>query len=79
MAETSRGRAADPGVITFNSQQSLIEDLLDQKEARSSGDRMVFCQRAIEPTVIKNLENVQGDERDVMLPGSPLPTIMPAS
>lgn len=55
------------GVITFNiQQQNLIEDLfnlklidypeLDYKNRNSS-----------EPVFIKNLENVQGDERDIIL------------
>ncbi|MFW8642063.1 AAA domain-containing protein [Rhizobium beringeri] len=56
------------GVITFNSQQqSLIEDLLDQKRRDHPEIEWFFAKERIEPTVIKNLENVQGDERDVML------------
>jgi len=56
------------GVITFNSQQqSLIEDLLDQKRREFSELEWFFARDRIEPTVVKNLENVQGDERDVML------------
>lgn len=55
------------GVVTFNiSQQTLIEDLLQeayQKDAAfdkwaNTGDEALF---------VKNLENVQGDERDVIL------------
>ncbi len=56
------------GVITFNSQQqSLIEDLLDQKRRDDPELEWFFARERIEPTVVKNLENVQGDERDVML------------
>lgn len=55
------------GVIAFSVvQQSLIEDLLvdllDQnKELHEAADAMY------EPIFVKNLENVQGDERDVIL------------
>ncbi|MSR47233.1 MAG: DUF3320 domain-containing protein [Planctomycetes bacterium] len=57
------------GVVTFNQpQQQLIEDLLDQallqrpelQELADGGARG-------EPLFVKNIENVQGDERDVML------------
>ena len=55
------------GVVTFNiSQQNLIDDLL----AEACGNDSVLEQWAYgsqEPVFIKNLENVQGDERDVIL------------
>ncbi len=67
-------RYADPvltlktiGVVTFNiSQQTLIEDLLQEEYQQdpvfdkwaNGGDETVF---------VKNLENVQGDERDIIL------------
>lgn len=56
------------GVITFNiQQQSLILDLLD--EARRADPRLewFFAEEREEPVIVKNLENIQGDERDVML------------
>ncbi len=56
------------GVITFNSQQqSLIDDLFDQARRDAPEIEWYFDDSRIEPTVVKNLENVQGDERDVML------------
>lgn len=56
------------GVITFNSQQqSLIQDLFDQAQRDNPELDWYFADERIEPTVVKNLENVQGDERDVML------------
>lgn len=56
------------GVITFNSQQqSLIQDLFDQALCKYQELEWFFSDARIEPTVVKNLENVQGDERDVML------------
>ncbi len=55
------------GVITFNiSQQSLIEDLLDELY-RSNPALERAAEECGEPIFIKNLENVQGDERDVIL------------
>ncbi len=57
------------GVVTFNSaQQTLIEDLLD--EARSNHPDIEWAfdpDSGIEPVFVKNLETVQGDERDVIL------------
>jgi very-short-patch-repair endonuclease len=55
------------GVVTFSSvQQSLIEDLLsDMLMLDSQLESLALeCE---EPIFIKNLENVQGDERDVIL------------
>lgn len=73
VAELSR-RAHDPqqavysvGVVTFNvQQQTLISDLLD--EACRTDDLLeTWAFGGAEPLFIKNLENVQGDERDVIL------------
>ncbi len=55
------------GVIAFSvAQQNLIDDVLQDcldahKELREAADEMY------EPIFVKNLENVQGDERDVIL------------
>jgi very-short-patch-repair endonuclease len=66
-----RGTGETIGVVTFNmAQQVLIEDLLDE---RCKGDpeleRLVALggEAGDEPVFIKNLESVQGDERDVIL------------
>jgi hypothetical protein len=62
------GRVPSLGVVTFNAQQrTLIESLL-----RDSGDdRLVEAldgtARSGEGLFVKNLENVQGDERDTIL------------
>lgn len=54
------------GIVTFNvNQQSLIEDLLNDM-LRSSRLEQVASQMH-ERIFVKNLENVQGDERDVIL------------
>lgn len=55
------------GVVTFNSQQQrLIEDLLDEERHKDPALDRFFGDEQIEPVFVKNLENVQGDERDVM-------------
>ena len=55
------------GIITFNiEQQRLIEDLL-QEACREDECLRSWCDQARERLFIKNLENVQGDERDVIL------------
>jgi len=55
------------GVVSFNKkQQLLIEDMLmDVLDADSELKKAAFDTH--EPIFIKNLENVQGDERDVIL------------
>ncbi len=55
------------GVVTFNiNQQNLIDDLLNEA---CKEDNMLenWVYNSKEPLFIKNLENVQGDERDVIL------------
>ena len=55
------------GVVTFNVvQQALIEDLLSDLFAFHP-ELETFALECEEPLFIKNLENVQGDERDVIL------------
>lgn len=56
------------GVITFNSQQQgLIDDLFDQARRDNPELEWFFSEDRVEPTIVRNLENVQGDERDVMM------------
>lgn len=56
------------GVITFNAQQqSLILDLLDAARRDDPELEWFFADDRVETTIVKNLENVQGDERDVIL------------
>ena len=73
VAELKR-RCLDPverklsvGVVTFNiSQQNLIDDLLTEA-CKSDPALEKWVLESEEPVFIKNLENVQGDERDVIL------------
>lgn len=56
------------GIITFNAQQqSLILDLLDAARRDNPALEWFFAEERVEATIVKNLENVQGDERDVIL------------
>lgn len=57
------------GVVTFNSeQQSLIENLLDEARSRNPQIEWAFStDTTLEPVFVKNLETVQGDERDVIM------------
>jgi very-short-patch-repair endonuclease len=56
------------GVVTFSiPQQGLIEDLLDAARRKHPEIEPCFAASAGEPVFVKNLENVQGDERDVIL------------
>jgi very-short-patch-repair endonuclease len=56
------------GIVTFSlAQQVLIEDRLDDMLRRKPALEPYFTDAAPEPVFVKNLENVQGDERDVIL------------
>ena len=55
------------GVVTFNvKQQALIENLL-AKQFRTNPMLDAWANGSEDPLFVKNLENVQGDERDVIL------------
>ncbi|MBP5232321.1 MAG: DNA helicase, partial [Planctomycetes bacterium] len=56
------------GVVTFSqAQRELIEDLMEEARAAHPELEKYFSDEAPEPFFVKNLENVQGDERDVIL------------
>ena len=56
------------GVIAFNtSQQNAIEDAIYERRRQDAGVDALFEVHATEPFFVKNLENVQGDERDVII------------
>lgn len=74
VVEELKRRCHDPacaersvGVVTFNiSQQNLIDDLLTEA-CLLDPELDEWAYHSKEPIFIKNLENVQGDERDVIL------------
>ena len=56
------------GVVTFSSaQQKKIEDLLDERRRNNPDIEWAFREEDMEPVFVKNLETVQGDERDIIL------------
>jgi very-short-patch-repair endonuclease len=65
---TPGGARTSLGVVTFNSaQQDLIETLLDDRRRVNAALDHAIATAKGEPLFIKNLEAVQGDERDVIL------------
>lgn len=55
------------GVVTFNAeQQKLIEDLFDEARRKDPLLEPYFAESELEPLFVKNLESVQGDERDLI-------------
>jgi very-short-patch-repair endonuclease len=55
------------GVVTFNTEQmNLIEDLLDEERRKDPSLEPYFSEMELEPLFVKNLESVQGDERDII-------------
>ena len=56
------------GVVTFSqAQKDLIENLFEARREKEPECEAFFSENAEEPFFVKNLENVQGDERDVIL------------
>lgn len=64
----AEGKPRSAGVVTFSmAQKELIEDLLEERRAADPRFEAYFAESGEEPFFVKNLENVQGDERDVIL------------
>ena len=56
------------GVVAFSvSQQDLIDKLLSKRRQEDPSKEFFFRRDAAEPFFIKNLETVQGDERDTII------------
>ncbi len=69
---TPEGGLPSLGVVTFNRRQAeLVQDLLERRAATDGQFRRLMAADAARPAVeqlfVRNLENVQGDERDVIL------------
>jgi hypothetical protein len=55
------------GVVAFSAgQKELIEDMLDDLRGQEPALDALFAEDREEPLIVKNLENIQGDERGVM-------------
>ena len=70
--ETEDGTPPTVGIVTFNKKQrTLIEDLLDERSLDDEVARDLLAadreRSAIESLFVKNIENVQGDERDIIV------------
>ncbi len=64
------GAGKSLAIVTLNSeQQRLIEDLLDRERQKAPALERFFAENCLEPVVVKNLDTVQGDERDIILLG----------
>ena len=60
--------ARSMGVVAFSAQQKdLIEDMLDQAADSNPELANAMSEAMAEPLFVKNLENVQGDERDCII------------
>lgn len=58
------------GIITLNvEQKQLVDDLLDQARREHREIEPFFKDDLAEPVVVKNLETMQGDERDLVILG----------
>ena len=56
------------GVVAFSiSQQALIEDLIQEAREKNMAYEKYFDSNLKEPFFVKNLETVQGDERDTII------------
>lgn len=56
------------GVVTFSeAQQNAVDAAIRQKRIRDNSYEFFFAEDKDEPFFIKNLENVQGDERDTII------------
>ncbi len=50
-------------------QQNLVEDFFDHERQKNPALEAYFGDGVLEPVFVKNLEMVQGDERDLILLG----------
>ena len=56
------------GVVTFSeAQRDLVEDIVDERRGAAPELEARFAEHGDEPFFVKNLENVQGDERDAIV------------
>ncbi|RZP20604.1 MAG: DUF3320 domain-containing protein [Erythrobacter sp.] len=68
------------GIVTLNSQQQeLVLDLLETARTGDSAFDAHFSDDLEEPVFVKNLETVQGDERDIIILGTTFGPTEPGS
>ncbi len=62
-----KNRKLSLGVVAFSTaQRQCIQDILEIKRRKNPDVENYFISHSAEPFFVKNLENVQGDERDVI-------------
>ncbi|MDR3155226.1 MAG: DUF4011 domain-containing protein, partial [Deltaproteobacteria bacterium] len=67
-ANAGRDVPLSVGVVTFNApQQALVEDRLEEARRGNPALEPFFDDLSAEPVMVKSIENIQGDERDVIL------------
>jgi very-short-patch-repair endonuclease len=65
---SGKGKELSIGVITFNgTQEALINKLMDAKRLETPELDIAISDSVAEPLLVKNLENIQGNERDIIL------------
>jgi very-short-patch-repair endonuclease len=65
---SGKGKELSIGVITFNAaQEALINKLMDAKRLENHELDIAISESPVDSLLIKNLENVQGNERDIIL------------
>ncbi len=68
------------GIVTLNSQQQeLLMDMLDSARKADSAFDAHFADDLEEPVFVKNLETVQGDQRDIIILGTTFGPTEPGS
>ena len=68
------------GIVTLNSQQQeLVLDMLDSARKADSAFDAHFSDDLEEPVFVKNLETVQGDQRDIIILGTTFGPTEPGS
>ncbi|MCC5831230.1 MAG: DUF3320 domain-containing protein [Phycisphaeraceae bacterium] len=68
LKQASNDEERSIGVVTFSlAQQQLVEDLLDEARRMNPEIESAFSGDLFEPVFVKNLENVQGDERATII------------
>ena len=74
-----KGEPLTLGIITMNAEQMrLVEDLLDKAQRAHPEIVRHFDEKLQEPVCVRNLETVQGDERDLILLGVNFGPTVPA-
>ena len=67
LSATIQARGDELRIAYSQAQKDLIDDLMDEFRREHPELEPFFSESLEEPLFVKNLENVQGDERDVII------------